>query len=197
MSSNIEEEILAIERELYTLPSLPSLRQRLVALEQGVSQSWSGVGFQGPPPATTNDFPNICPNIPIVLTVVDSLTGTYTITYDHANLWWLGCKIYARPLVPGVPCTARNIPVWFQLRGDDSNTNWDMYIWWFAPNNGSVCPTTGKTCADNVFGTGGLFRSTICGVTCTAGVFKTNGEMDWVNQNQVGPPGTASIFTVQ
>jgi hypothetical protein len=198
----MEARVLEAERRTEGLGrDLRDLARGLAGLGQGVWDGWSDfrtpVGVVAPPPPAapcTPDFANVCPCIPTTLTVTDSLTGTTTITYDSTNLWWIGCKIYSRP--SNATCTARNIPVWFQLYGQTDTSNWQMYCRWFAPNNGNVCPTLSKTCSDNVFGTGGVFRLTVALVTCAGGVFAASGAFDWVNQNQVGLPGTISSFTV-
>lgn len=209
MPSNFEETLLAIERERFPLGDLT---RRVAALEQGLMASWMYAGGAPPPPPPpaapcTEAYMDVqglegcC--IPLTLKLVDSLTGTCTITYQDVTdslgtggPRWSGCTMYSRPAkATPVNCPAMQIPVYWYLFPYHDTTNFDVYCYWFAPNNGNVCPTQGKTCASAI-ATGRLFRQNIAGATCTDGVFGATSSFTWVNQNQVGLSGTISSITI-
>jgi hypothetical protein len=85
MASQLDEEIITVERKLWRLP-MWAIQQRLIALEQSLAANWmlTGGGGSGPPPAnaTVSGSIGTCQS-------ANYQTGTVQI-YNGSTLLWSG-----------------------------------------------------------------------------------------------------------
>jgi hypothetical protein len=114
----------------------------------------------------TSDFSGICSCIPTTLTLVDSVYGNVTLTYNPILQSWVGCTTVS---YPGTSfCAAGTIAIHYTLEGSVFAANWQMLVQWVGHVvSGHACPLPGTNCSTPLGGVSRQVSGTI--VSCTGG----------------------------
>src|SRR3954454_8130538 len=118
----METRLLAVERAQARIDDdFRVLRREVIALSQGIWDAWSAVrlpvGVQPGGCPGVADFPDVCPCLPLTLTLHDPYYGDCTLPYDPGQLAWFGCKLVSLPANPS--CSAvSSFALHYILNGD-------------------------------------------------------------------------------
>lgn len=139
-SSNIEERIIALEREIWRLPDLNERRIRLTAFEQQLAQVAMYTPSTVTPPANT--IPGCSAPIATTIYVRDPVYGAVTLQWDGVSMW-TACKSINYFGYSGTCAAANGVAVWYDLL---TTAQYQMR-WISAAPTGNKCPQAFTSCS--------------------------------------------------
>lgn len=93
----------------------------------------------------TSDFSGVCSCIPTTLTLIDSVYGNCTLTYNPILQSWVGCRTVNYP--GNANCPAGTIAIHYTIEGSNFPNNWQCIVQWPGHTlNGHACPLPGSDC---------------------------------------------------
>lgn len=187
LRSEIEARLLRIERALTGIDGqLAESKRQITQASQQVWDAWNDVGSILVPapiaPEGVTAFPHVCPLLPLVMPLTDSVYGSFSLVWDEPTLSWTGCKLVSYG--GNLACApASSTPIHFTLFGDDTTNAWSLEIQWVSV---ATCPKDGATCGDT---TNQSFVDTV--------TFNCHGSTTWGRPaGNIYPTGTTPNWTI-